>query len=124
MPFVPSKDPLQRLEDILANIIMIEEFTAGMSSVEFAADPKTTNAVERCLERISEAATKLSGQAELICPEIPWPQVRALGNMLRHEYDRIEVVRIWFLIEDDLPPLKAAVERALKSGEIGRQFPQ
>ena len=29
-----------------------------------------------------------------------------------------------FLIEDDLPPLKAAVERALKSGEIGRQFPQ
>ncbi len=85
MPFVPSKDPLQRFEDILANIAMIEAFTTGMNLEDFTSDPKTTNAVERCLERISEAATKLSGQAELICPEIPWPQVRALGNILRHQ---------------------------------------
>jgi len=38
--------------------------------------------------------------------------------MLRHEYDRIDVVRIWLLIEDNLPPLKAAVERVLKSGGL------
>jgi len=104
-PFVPSKGPYQRFEDILANIALIEAFTAGMNLEGFAADLKTSNAVERCLERISEAAKKLEGQAETICPEIPWPQVRALGNMLRHEYDRIDVVRIWLLIEDNLPPL-------------------
>jgi hypothetical protein len=33
---------------------------------------------------------------------------------LRHEYDRIDVVRVWLTIEDDLAPLKAAVEAALK----------
>jgi len=44
--------------------------------------------------------------------------VRALGNMLRHEYERIDVVRIWLLVEDNLPPLKAAVERVLKSREL------
>jgi uncharacterized protein with HEPN domain len=27
---VPSKDPIQRLTDILENIILIEEFTGGM----------------------------------------------------------------------------------------------
>jgi uncharacterized protein with HEPN domain len=91
---------------------------AGMSLEGFAVDLKPSNAVERCLERISEAATKLEGQAETLCPEIPWPQVRALGNMLRHEYDRIDVVRIWLLIEDNLPPLKAAVESVLKSGGL------
>ena len=39
---------------------------------------------------------------------------RAMGNFLRHEYDRIDVVRVWLMIEDDLAPLKAAVEAALK----------
>jgi uncharacterized protein with HEPN domain len=29
---VPSKDPTQRFEDILENIVLIEEFTAGMAT--------------------------------------------------------------------------------------------
>ena len=45
-----------------------------------------------------------------------WPQVRALGNMLRHEYGRIDVVRIWLLVQDNLQPLKAASEQVLKAG--------
>ena len=97
---MPSKDPYRRFEDILANIRMIEAFTAGMTLEGFAADLKTSNAVERCLERISEAAKKLGGQAEVVCPEIPWR-------------------RIWLLIEDGLPSLKAAAERVLKSGDLG-----
>ena len=70
--------------------------------------------VERCLERISEAARKLGGAAEELCPAILWPQLRAIGNFLRHEYDRIDIVRVWLTVEDDLAPLKAAVEADLK----------
>jgi uncharacterized protein with HEPN domain len=85
-----------------------------MDLTAFTEDLKTSNAAERCLERISEAAKKLGGVAEELCPTIPWPQLRAMGNLLRHEYDRIDVVRVWLMIEDDLAPLKAAVEAALK----------
>ena len=112
---MPSKDPLQRFEDILENITRIEKFTSGMDSAAFAADDKTHDAVERCLERISEAAKKLGSAAEEICSEIPWPQIRAAGNILRHEYDRIDRSRIWIMVERDLPPLKIAVDRAIKS---------
>jgi uncharacterized protein with HEPN domain len=56
---VPSNDPIQRFEDILENIILIEEFTSGMSPNTFLEDLKTRNATERCMERISEAARKL-----------------------------------------------------------------
>jgi uncharacterized protein with HEPN domain len=66
------------------------------------------------LEQISEAARKLGGAAEELCPTIPWPQLRGIGNFLRHRYDRIDIVRVWLSIEDDLAPLKAAVEAALK----------
>ena len=90
---MPSKDPVQRLEDILHNIYRIEEFTAGMGLPDFSKDRKTCDAVERCLERISEAAKKLGPAAETLCPAIPWPSVRGLGNLMRHEYDRIDVVR-------------------------------
>jgi uncharacterized protein with HEPN domain len=111
---VPSKDPVQRFEDILENINLIQEFTAGMGSAAFAKDLRTTNAAERCLERISEAAKKLGAAAEQFCPEIPWPQIRAVGNLLRHEYDTVDTVRVWLMIEDDLPPLKTAIETALQ----------
>ena len=77
---MPSKDPIQRFNDILENIIRIEEFTAGMDVSAFVGDPKTYDAVERCLERISEAASKLGQQAADLCSGIAWSQIRGVGN--------------------------------------------
>lgn len=111
---MPSSDPLQRFEDILANIVRIEEHTSGIDSqAAFESNRLVHDATERCLQRISEAAKKLGSDAEEICPSIPWPRIRGLGNLLRREYDNVELFRIWFLIKDDLPQLKAAVESAL-----------
>ena len=111
---MPSKDPIQRFEDILDNAILILEFTKGMDLNSFLDDFKTRNATERCLERISEAAKKLGDMAEELCPDVPWADVRALGNFLRHEYDRVDPARVWLTIEDDLGPLRSAAQRALE----------
>jgi uncharacterized protein with HEPN domain len=113
---VPSRNPIQRLEDILENIALIEEFTAGMDARAFAQDRKTSNAVERCLERISEPARKLGDAAEALSPEVPWPQLRAVGNLLRHDYDTVDSARVWLMVEVDLGPLKIAVQAALARG--------
>jgi uncharacterized protein with HEPN domain len=111
---VLSEDPIQRFEDILENVSLTEEFTRGMDLNAFLGDLKTRDATERCLERISEAARKLGQLAEDLCPEVPWPGVRALGNFVRHEYDRVDAGHMWVMIEDDLAPLKAAAEGALE----------
>jgi uncharacterized protein with HEPN domain len=66
------------------------------------------------MERISEAARKLGPVAEELCPDVPWPNLRALGNLLRHEDDRVDAARVWVMIEDDLGPFKAAAQRALE----------
>jgi uncharacterized protein with HEPN domain len=73
-----------------------------MDLTAFTEDLKTSNAVEPCPERLGEAARKLGGAAEELCPAIPWPQLRAMGNFLRHEYDRIDIARVWSTIEDAL----------------------
>lgn len=119
--FVPSRDPAQRFDDILANIERIEIHIAGIeNAAAFEQNVTAYDAVERCLQRISEAASKLGVEADGLCPEIAWFRIRGLGNILRHEYDRVEGARIWYTIKDDLPALKAACESTLRALRKGR----
>jgi uncharacterized protein with HEPN domain len=107
---LPSKTPILRLEDILANIELIQEDTRGYSYDTFARDRKCQDAVERCVSRISEATSKLEGSIESIIPDQPWSQIRAVGNVLQHEYDRVNPIFIWRIVSEDLQPLKIAIQ--------------
>src|ERR1019366_2669538 len=75
---------------------------------------KTYDAVERCLERISEGATKLGVQASELMPDQPWQKIRSLGNHLCHDYDDISQDRLWYIVQTNLPSLSAACEDALR----------
>ena len=99
---MPSDKPVQRLNDILENIDWIIEYTRGQSFRSFAQDRRTHDAVERYLLRIAEAARKLEGVVDEIASDQPWSDIRALGNVIRHEYDVVDSAIIWKIIEDDL----------------------
>jgi uncharacterized protein with HEPN domain len=109
-----SSKPARRLQEIIENAQAIERYTHAMNSAEFEADDKTCDAVERCLERISEAAAKLGDFAPILIPDQPWQQIRSLGNRLRHEYDQIREDRIWDIVKNEIPSLLAACEQALE----------
>jgi uncharacterized protein with HEPN domain len=81
----------------------------------FQKDEKTVAAVERKLLLIGEAAVRLREKAEELCPGLPWRSIRDMGNWLRHQYDKVDLEVVWKTVEDDLPPLKAAVTKALNS---------
>jgi uncharacterized protein with HEPN domain len=51
-------------------------------------------------------------------PEIPWADVRAIGNLIRHEYWRVDPEMVWRIVEDDLPPLRMAIAALLS--DLGR----
>jgi len=112
---VPSRDPVRRFEDILENINRIERFTHGMDFAAFSANEQAVYAVNHALLILSEAAAKLGEQAEHLCPQIVWADIRGLGNRLRHDYANINLIRIWLIVEKELAPLKAAVNQALQS---------
>jgi uncharacterized protein with HEPN domain len=117
---VPSKDPVQRFADIVENIDHIERFTRDLNAETFIANEQAIFAVKYALMIISEAAARLGETAAMLQPEIPWREIRGIGNRLRHEYDTIDLARIWLLIQRDLPPLKAACEHALRKLSEGR----
>ena len=111
---MPSDKPLVRLSDILENVDRIRRYTEGYDFERFAGDSRCQDAVERCLLRISEAARKLADFLDEIAPGQPWPDVRAVGNVLRHDYDPVDPAVIWQIVEKDLVPLRRAVEKAIR----------
>jgi uncharacterized protein with HEPN domain len=102
-----------RLRHIIEAINRIEQYTADMSFKQFSADTKTFDAVVRNLIIIGEAARQIPSEIEVAFPKLPWAEMRALRNILTHEYDRVEVNIIWDTIQNDLPPLIPMLEHVL-----------
>jgi uncharacterized protein with HEPN domain len=111
-----SSEPSRRLRDILANIDRIRRHLRKMTAARFAADEKTQDAVERCLERICEAARKLGDSLDAAYPEVEFPKLRQLGSVLRHDYDDIDADILWRTVTERLDSLEAACRKELKKG--------
>lgn len=111
---MPSRhDPADSLADIIENAQRVEEYLAGVDRVAFAGNGLLRDAVERCLERVCEAAHRLGERAAEWMPDQPWGDIRAMGNRLRHAYDRISLDVIWNAARHDLPGLAADAGRVL-----------
>jgi uncharacterized protein with HEPN domain len=110
---MPSKNPGQRLADILDNIDAISSFCAELDLQAFRADRKTVYAVVRALEIISEASRRLPEQLLERHPEIDWPAVAAAGNIYRHEYDAVDEALILYTVRHSLVALRRVAEEEI-----------
>ena len=63
---------------------------------------------------IGEAAIRLNDDAVRLCPGALWPEIRGIGNWLRHQYDRVDLPTLWHKVQDDLPRLTDAISSALR----------
>lgn len=97
------------LGDMLDAITGIERATAGKAFEDYQSDWLLKHAVQRAIEIISEASRALPDDVKAIRPEVPWPQVRTIGNVLRHEYHGLSDRIIWGVVIDELPALKTAL---------------
>jgi uncharacterized protein with HEPN domain len=116
---MPTDRPAQRPRDIQANVARIRAYTFDMTLAAFEADRRTVDAVERCLERIAEAARKLGEQYDDRYPHLDLPQLRQLGSKLRHDYDELSPRRIWAFLRrlDDLEAFAKAEIAKLEAPE-------
>ena len=70
----------------------------GLSYEEFRADTLRQKAIAFDFQCVSEAAARLLDLDPSIAtrhPQIPWANVRALANVTRHEYGRLDVDILW-----------------------------
>lgn len=110
------KDEQLYLEQILERIEMIAEFTVEGRD-EFLKSLKTQEAVIRCFEVIGEIIKRLSPDKLADYPHIPWKQITGFRDFLIHHYDEIKIEVVWQVVEDDLIPLKTAIQGMLSDTE-------
>lgn len=112
---------MKGLKKILESINLILEWTADRKTVDdFMTSSTGMMAFNACVMRlqvIGEHVGKLlnSTQRPLDAyPQIPWHAIYGLRNIISHEYANIDEDIIVSVINDDIEPLKTAVEDLLK----------
>jgi uncharacterized protein with HEPN domain len=98
-----------RLDDMQEAIEGITTALRDVSYETFAESWQLRRAVERGLEIISEASRSLPPELKALTPDVPWQAVAAIGNILRHEYQRVEPAIVWNITAEHLPALARAV---------------
>ena len=95
---------------MLQAILGIEDIVRPLDAAEFKSNFMASKAVERCFEIISEASRHIPNELIAQYPQIPWPDIRAIGNRLRHEYDRVDELIIWKTATSSVPELKPVIQ--------------
>jgi uncharacterized protein with HEPN domain len=86
-------------------------YAEGVSREELEHNIEKQDSIIRRLAVIGEAATKLTPEVRAATPEIPWPSIIGLRNILVHQYWEIDLDELWVIIHRDVPPLIEHVER-------------
>jgi uncharacterized protein with HEPN domain len=117
MPSMPTeRRRIDGLRDIVRYCDQVDEFVAGFTQAQFEHDRKTYSAVLYSLQTIGEAAIRLDkeekrlgegGLIERLYPDVPWPDVRGLSNIVRHGYDEIDAEIIWKTATTSIHPVRA-----------------
>jgi uncharacterized protein with HEPN domain len=106
------------LGDRLAHIARaIQDIRDALSDRNFSdlqSDPLLLAAVERFLERISEASRYIPDELKASEPAIHWRRLADLGNRLRHVYHATDAGLLWEMVQRDLEPLQQFIERVSK----------
>lgn len=111
-----------RLDSIMESINLIQEWSKDRRTVhDFMLSPTGVMAFNACVMRlqvIGEQVGKLLKNDEKplsAYPEIPWNAIYGMRNFVSHEYANIDEEVIVSTINDDLPPLKSAIEGLLET---------
>ena len=97
-----------RLSDILTATAKIKE-RATDSIDAFQGDEMLQVWAIHHLQVIGEAARGVSQSLKERHPEVPWPEIVALRNILVHEYFGLNLHQVWTMIQKDLPKLEEQV---------------
>ena len=108
-----ARNHLPRLHDILQALDEVSKLTAGLDLPAYSSDFRVRRAVERCIEIVSEASRHIPEEEKAIFPDVPWRDVAGIGNILRHEYQRVADPVVWFTATRSLPELRPIIERMI-----------
>ncbi len=113
-PRSESRDIPLHLIDMATAIDRVREVAGETNLASLRDDWRRLAILERQVEILSEASRRLNDEEKRLTSEIPWREIAAIGNILRHEYKRVDVVILWDVCTVHLEPLSIAVEKLMR----------
>ena len=109
-----KKDPIVYLHHIVEAIESIEKNIQGLTEDQIYAAEVLQGFVERKLEIIGEATTRLPEDLKRQYPHVPWAKMAGMRNILIHEYEDVDSTIVWDTVTQHLLPLKKQIEKILQ----------
>lgn len=103
-----------RLRHMLDAAVQARAFVRNRSRRDLDDDRQLAWALVKAIEIIEEAAYQTSDAARAEIPEIPWADIVGMRHRLVHAYFDINLDILWKTIQEDVPPLIAALEAFFK----------
>ncbi len=111
-----ARSVAERLDDITGALERVERRVRHIgASTHEDLDDDTVSIVAWSLLVMGEAVKALPPDLRNRHPGVDWQGLAGLRDRLAHQYFRMALDRVWAIIQDDLPALRAAVE-----AELGR----
>ncbi len=108
-----------RVRDIKDNVCRLRRLLVGKTQDQVTEDDDAVAAMERYLERVSEASRHLPTEwKERYGADLNWRAIADLGNKLRHVYRDVDLNILWSIYTDDLDPLEAAIDAMIAAHPI------
>ncbi len=104
-----SKSPRLRLLHIRDEIDGMASAVQNVSYVTYRESYTLRRAAERAVQIVSEAAKSLPPELLARHAEAPWNAIIGIGNILRHEYQRVDDRRLWEIVTVHLPQLRPVI---------------
>lgn len=108
----PVRD-CDRLEHIIEAIDRVLQYSAGKTKIELTSDYMSFFGVVKNIEIVGEASYKLSKRFRQLHPDTPWDDITRMRHVLIHDYYQIDEDAVFYVIEDNLKPLRQQVARYL-----------
>ena len=102
----------ERFLDMMEAIQRIEKY-AARGRQAFVADELIQTYIVHNLQILGEAAAKIPSDQQREYPELPWPKMVGMRNVLVHNYFSIDLDIVWQVVETELPALKEKIARIL-----------
>jgi len=114
---VPPRDWRFRIQDILDAIAAVSAYTAEMDFEQFTRDRRTVDAVVRNLILIGEAARHIPDEICAKSSTLPWSEMRAMRNLMVHQYFGVSDAILWQTVKQDLPSIVEPLLGLLAPGD-------
>jgi len=94
------------IQKIINHINSILRYTKGVTYDEFKNNSMMVEACVFNLSQIGELVNKLDKEYISQHPDIPWFKMKGLRNRIVHDYEGINLILIWEIIDVDIKKLK------------------